>query len=525
VDSNCGGQNATILEKLLVYHCNNKEIENALGCLETTGVKEPITLNEHVAASLVYCFCSRGEYDEAAGIISALEERKVQHGQSIYRAQVLGSAANGDIDRLKELIQIYAPGDQVMLQALVELSEVAPEHLDVVLDRILPRGVMDLAASCRRPIKHLVELGQFEGAEKLLMKTVQLSENSTDNEPVICISPSVIVLTELLKHQTSPDQLIQKIYSLQVIDNKMVERSTVLMFDHCMEEPGRLEICSTVTKALLQENHEAVAGSQNLISQNVARRIKAAETEDEVFNILRTTAHLGLSLTARKVWFTALKHLIPPNQEYTNETLIQRIKFVRSSLDCMLDQSSSLYSDSIIWSHILKYLIEYKSSSFFKAAAQIVKESGETPGLDRWHNKLAENLIHSKDVESFVDILKVVHMNLKTGGEEEKKKMEENFIQVSHQLNIAITIAERKKEETDNLLEDVFDRLWANNIPLPSQVKSFLVDSPGVSEMLSEIASNLPETAISRPAMNKHFRRGPGSQRNREHNTRQRAMT
>ena len=38
----------------------------------------------------------------------------------------------------------------------------------------------------------------------------------------------------------------------------------------------------------------------------------------------------------------------------------------------------------------------------------------------------------------------VVHMNLKTGGEEEKKKMEENFIQVSHQLNIAITIAERK---------------------------------------------------------------------------------
>ena len=95
----------------------------------------------------------------------------------------------------------------------------------------------------------------------------------------------------------------------------------------------------------------------------------------------------------------------------------------------MLDQSSSLYSDSIIWSHILKYLIEYKSSSFFKAAAQIVKESGtffvllklkevfifflicvfkgETPGLDRWHNKLAENLIHSKDVESFVDILKV----------------------------------------------------------------------------------------------------------------------
>ena len=30
------------------------------------------------------------------------------------------------------------------------------------------------------------------------------------------MAPSVIVLTELLKHQTSPDQLIQKIYSLQV---------------------------------------------------------------------------------------------------------------------------------------------------------------------------------------------------------------------------------------------------------------------------------------------------------------------
>ena len=67
---------------------------------------------------ILYFVLLRGEYDEAAGIISALEERKVQHGQSIYRAQVLGSAANGDIDRLKELIQIYAPGDQVMLQAL-----------------------------------------------------------------------------------------------------------------------------------------------------------------------------------------------------------------------------------------------------------------------------------------------------------------------------------------------------------------------------------------------------------------------
>ena len=53
-----------------------------------------------------------------------------------------------------------------------------------------------------------------------------------------------------------PTQAIAKIYSMQSVDTKIVERSITKLFDHCIEDPEKMEFCKTVIRDLLERNNK-----------------------------------------------------------------------------------------------------------------------------------------------------------------------------------------------------------------------------------------------------------------------------
>ena len=49
---------------------------------------------------------------------------------------------------------------------------------------------------------------------------------------------------------------------------------------------------------------------------------------------------------------------------------------MRNCLDCMTVGSGGVYSNSVLWSQIMKYLLVVKSETFFKASATLTKDLG-----------------------------------------------------------------------------------------------------------------------------------------------------
>ena len=106
----------------------------------------------------------RGEYSEADGVLQAAVKENLPTDGQIKHAFLVGVARDGDADRLARQLHHHQPGDQVLLDAAVALSEKAPQHLDVVVSR-MPCDRLQLSQACLRPIKELIENGQVMNIE------------------------------------------------------------------------------------------------------------------------------------------------------------------------------------------------------------------------------------------------------------------------------------------------------------------------------------------------------------------------
>ena len=51
--------NLRTLENFLIYHCQNKDIDEAVNLLESSSQSEQLYLNSRIAAALIHCHCSR----------------------------------------------------------------------------------------------------------------------------------------------------------------------------------------------------------------------------------------------------------------------------------------------------------------------------------------------------------------------------------------------------------------------------------------------------------------------------------
>ena len=180
----------------------------------------------------------------------------------------------------------------VLVQALVELCKVSPDQAPLILDR-LPVNKPFLSSICRRPVKQLLEMNLVDIAEKLVLCTELTPENSSVKENAICISPSVIVLSRILRQGTDLVKSIAAINLMKSADPQIISRSIVICFDLCFEYPEKKDFYESVIKELLRENRTALKATEELISQNITRKIQKTRTDNDVLFILKTSSDLG----------------------------------------------------------------------------------------------------------------------------------------------------------------------------------------------------------------------------------------
>jgi len=252
-----------------------------------------------------------------------------------------------------------------------------------------------------------------------------------------------------------------------------------------MEQPHRKPYCQDMIKGLLRENPKVFKAAEVLYSQNVARRIKETREDNEILFILKTTSDLGIKLTHNKEWTYALERLISQEEEHTVTSLIARIKYIRECMDCMTGNEGGVYSNSVLWSQIIKYLLSVKSDLFFKATAGTITGLGVAYGPRRWYDHLGYSLVYTEDVRSFVDILQAAYSNC------EKRGDGEDYRQVCIGLLVAINVCKKNGENLDQLLDEVFDEIWKRNLLIPSEIRDRIVESLD-SNILAEAARNLP---------------------------------
>ena len=225
--------------------------------------------------------------------MTLLNRRNIFYGKSVPHAFVVGAASHGDGERLERLLEQHQPGDQVLLQALVELCRTAPDEAHRVLHH-LPANRQFMSSICRRTVKQLVELGALETAERLVLKMEMVQENSSDKEPAVFISPSVIVLAEVLKLQTDIFQATNKIYEMKAVDEKLLERSILVLFDLSFKNPEKKDLYRSIIKGLLKDNKGLDKRAEELIGQHTCRRIRPTGTDNEVLDILKSSSDLGI---------------------------------------------------------------------------------------------------------------------------------------------------------------------------------------------------------------------------------------
>ena len=83
---------------------------------------------------------------------------------------------------------------------------------------------------------------------------------------------------------------------------------------------------------------------------------------------------------------------------------------------------------------------------------------------------MANCLVKTHDVKSFVDILETCYLNC------EKKRDWDDYDIVCASIYVAVAKAQNKQVKVDTLLGDLTDELWRRNIKIPSYLRDEVID-------------------------------------------------
>lgn len=312
-------------------------------------------------------------------------------------------------------------------------------------------------------------MGQLNVAEDLVLRSKQTRENMSNEQLAFIASPSVIVLFKVLEAQTNANEAANRVQSYLAVDNQIVERAVVKLLDIACRAPDRKPFCAKTIGLLLERNPDTVKRCRILISQSMHLRLSNTETVEEVIELLQTSSDLGLKLTHMKEWYVSFLRLIPRDQDYTMDSLLNRVDQARGSLECLTVHSGGVYSTSSLWSQIIHYLLTVNSPLYLLCTAKLIKKLGVAYGPVLWYDNLGKNLIETRDSESFVDILEVGYNNCGKRGDGQ------DYLQLSTALIVAVKVANKNRVNIDNTLEDTFQQIWARGLLLHPSVKEQLV--------------------------------------------------
>jgi len=460
---------------LLHHLCKNGEMEKALEYLEERSEKNlPVT--ENIVKSLILGHASLGQISEGEKLLQLMNDRNIHWGKGCYFEFVLGCAKFGDVDGTEFFLKRcdYVT-DQLLLNAVQAMHKTHPDRIGFVLDK-MPRDVQIFSSVCRRTVKMLVENGDHESAWKLVKKMRDNKENNSDKERVIKISPSVIVLRDLISKSEDVHLIFKKMEELLIVDPKIVSRTVIILVDLCFEDKSKIKFARRMIEEIfLKSTEEEEADIRNYLGQNSKRRMFEAEkagADEDVLNVFEIFCSLGLKLDKIRAWDVMMKSLVPniPDEGiWTQATLLKRVHYVKDILSSHSNSNGNIYSHSVIWGVILQHLLNRENAIFFATAANLCVTIKVAFAPKRWHLSLANCLLKLKDVQSFVDILEVSYKN------SVNKRDNSDYCLVASSLPTAIRRGEKWRVPIDNMLGEVLDEIWRRGIKLPPDVRDDMI--------------------------------------------------
>jgi len=472
--------------------------------------------SENLASYFVQGYARLGRMDAAEDMLQMLNDKNIHWGNICYEAMVLGCAGAGDMDRVEFFLdRLKGNSDEILLGAIIEASRVHPDKMEPLLRRQIC-NVEVFSNKCRRAVKTLVELGNYEASWRIVRKTRLQKIMNTDKERVIKICPSVILVSGLLlQPDLSIEPLVRKIESLVPMDPKIISRTVPLAIDLCFKNSQPVSFCKTLITYIKDNFPQEDDAIRNLIGQSSKRLMRNAsksESDDEVYNVFRVFSSLGLKLEGKgqsgssRGWDLLLNRLlptIPKEGAWTEQSLKYQCWEVRNNL---AEHCDGLYSNSVIWGSILQHLLNRENKLFFLVAANLSKELQVPYAPRRWVLSLANCLVKLEDVKSFVDILEVAYNNsTKRGNWDDLEVVTEALLHFTVRgSRQAGKVADGSTHtlRAHQVLVWVLDEIWARKLRLPGrQVEKVAckVHSQG-GKGLAEAIRNIPRIEHEDPS-------------------------
>jgi len=450
--------------------------------------REKLDMNVQLASILIFAFSAAGQLERAESILKQLNEKNIHWGKSIYKNFVLGSARHGDLEATNFFLSKFdRVQDELLLQIIQQLNLRNPSKVDKFCDR-MPVNLNDFSSICRRTIKMLLESGNAEAAWKLALKSRQVRENNTEKERVVKICPSVIVLKHFISDSNHADFIHHRIYQLKICDPKIFERSVLVLIDLCFDDPNKIQVAKEVIEKIKAEASEREREAiKRYVGQISKRRITEASksSDDELLRVFGVFCQLGLTLDKLRSWDVMIRKLvpeIPDHDSWSQGRLFKRCFHVKNIL---MDASQGVYSASVIWSQILKHLINRENDLFFKTAASLTRELKVAYGPIRWYLSLSNCLVKTGDVESFMDILETCYRSCEKHG-----NMSDYEILCSS-IYAAVAKAQNLHTDVDKLIGSVTDELWRRNMKIPEKLREDIVNKVR-DKALKAVFENVP---------------------------------
>ena len=454
--------------RIVDYYCKSDKVDSALKFIE----ESDLSLSEHLAWSLIFGQAARGQVSKAEEILKTLNEKNIHWNLGMYKAFILGSAKFGDADATQFFLSKYRNNlDTVILEAVQLMNKNHPDKLSFLLDK-LPVNVEMFSARCRRTVKMLLETGNTEAAWRLVRMTREVGENNSDKDRVIKISPSVIALRHFILNCEKQDLILAKIRELVTSDKRIVARAVLVLIETAFERPEKSEVARKVIRELLEnsDNQEKQLIS-NYVGQSSKRRLTEASlvSRDQLVSVFQGYCALGLSIDKVRAWDILMKTLIPDIPDHGTWSQRELIEKSFRVKDLVTNSCHGVYSHSVVWSHILQHLINRENPLFFKTAATVCKKLKVAYGPQRWYLSLANCLVVTRDVASFVDILEVCYHNC------EKKNRWDDYDVLCSSMYAAIAKGQNRNVDVDVLLGDILDEFWKRNLRIPAHFRESIM--------------------------------------------------
>ena len=455
--------------RVVDYYCKSDKVDNALQFMKDTD----LSLSEHLAWSIIFGHTAQGQVSKAEEILKSLNEKNIHWNLGMYKAFILGSAKFGDADATQFFLSKYRNTlDVVILEAVQLMNKNHSDRLGFLLDK-LPVNVEMFSARCRRTVKMLLETGNTDAAWRLVRMTREVAENNSDKDRVIMISPGVIALRHFIIDCEKQEQILAKIQELVESDKRIVARAVLVLIETAFERPEKSEMARKVIRELLEnsdKNEQQLI--RNLVGQSSKRRLTEASlvSREQLLSVFQSYCSLGLSIDKVRAWDILMKTLIPDIPDHGTWSQNELYEKTFSVKDLVTNSSHGVYSHSVVWSHILQHLINRENSLFFKTAATVCKKLKVAYGPKRWYLSLANCVVITRDVTSFVDILEVCYHNC------DKKGKWDDYDVLCSSMYAAIAKCQNRNIDVDVLLGDILDEFWKRNLRIPTHFRESIME-------------------------------------------------